>query len=410
MSDVTGNKGFATRAIHHAYNPLDHQGALNPPVYMSSTFAFDTAAQGGRRFQEEEGGYIYSRISNPTLALLEERMAILEGGEAALVTSSGMGAITSVFWTLVNPGDEIIVDRTLYGCTFSFFNHGLERFGVKIRHVDLTDPAKLAEAISDKTRIVYFETPANPNMRVVDIAAISEVAHTKGATVVVDNTYCSPYLQRPLELGADLVVHSATKYLGGHGDLMAGVVVGSAELMHDIRLVGLKDMTGAVLSAQDANLILRGLKTLNLRMDRHCKSALTVACYLESHSLVSKVYYPGLESFEYYDVAKKQMSDFGGMIALELKGGLDMGRNFIDACQMIVRAVSLGDAETLIQHPATMTHSTYTEEERAKYDITDSLVRLSVGLEEEEDILSDLEQALDIAGGGSNIRVMSKSA
>ncbi|MFD2205264.1 methionine gamma-lyase [Kiloniella antarctica] len=410
MSDVTGKKGFATRAIHHGYNPLDHQGALNPPVYMSSTFAFDSAAQGGRRFQEEEGGYIYSRISNPTLGLLEERMAILEGGEAALVTSSGMGAITSVFWTLVNPGDEIIVDRTLYGCTFTFFNHGLERFGVKIRHVDLTDPAKLAEVISDKTRIVYFETPANPNMRVVDIAAISEVAHSKGATVVVDNTYCSPYLQRPLELGADLVVHSATKYLGGHGDLMAGVVVGSAELMHDIRLIGLKDMTGAVLSAQDANLILRGLKTLNLRMDRHCKSGLAVARYLESHSLVSKVYYPGLKSFEYYDVAKKQMSDFGGMIALELKGGLDMGRNFIDACQMIVRAVSLGDAETLIQHPATMTHSTYTEEERAKYDITDSLVRLSVGLEEEEDILSDLEQALGIAGSGSNIRVMSKSA
>ncbi len=410
MSDFTGKKGFATRAIHHAYNPLDHQGALNPPVYMTSTFAFDSAAQGGRRFQEEEGGYIYSRISNPTLALLEERMAILEGGEAALVTSSGMGAITSVFWTLVKPGDEVIVDRTLYGCTFTYFNHGLERFGVKIRHVDLTDPAKLADAISDKTRVVYFETPANPNMRLVDIEAISEIAHAKDITVVVDNTYCSPYLQRPLELGADLVVHSATKYLGGHGDLMAGAIVGSAELMHDIRLIGLKDMTGAVLSAQDAHLILRGIKTLNLRMDRHCKSAMTVAKYLENHSLVSKVYYPGLESFEQHDIAKKQMSDFGGMIALELNGGLDMGRKLIDACQMIVRAVSLGDAETLIQHPATMTHSTYTEEERAKYDITDSLVRLSVGLEEEEDILADLEQALDVAAGGSKVSVLAKSA
>ncbi len=410
MSDFTGKKGFATRAIHHAYNPLDHQGALNPPVYMTSTFAFDSAAQGGRRFQEEEGGYIYSRISNPTLALLEERMAILEGGEAALVTSSGMGAITSVFWTLVKPGDEVIVDRTLYGCTFTYFNHGLERFGVKIRHVDLTDPAKLADAISDKTRVVYFETPANPNMRLVDIEAISEIAHAKDITVVVDNTYCSPYLQRPLELGADLVVHSATKYLGGHGDLMAGAIVGSAELMHDIRLIGLKDMTGAVLSAQDAHLILRGIKTLNLRMDRHCKSAMAVAKYLENHSLVSKVYYPGLESFEQHDIAKKQMSDFGGMIALELNGGLDMGRKLIDACQMIVRAVSLGDAETLIQHPATMTHSTYTEEERAKYDITDSLVRLSVGLEEEEDILADLEQALDVAAGGSKVSVLAKSA
>ncbi|WP_417455231.1 methionine gamma-lyase [Kiloniella sp.] len=410
MSDVVGKKGFATRAIHHAYNPLDHQGALNPPVYMTSTFAFDSAAQGGRRFAEEEGGYIYSRISNPTLALLEERMAILEGGEAALVTSSGMGAITSVFWTLVKPGDEVIVDRTLYGCTFTFFNHGLERFGVKIRHVDLTDPANLADAISDKTRVVYFETPANPNMRIVDIEAISKVAHSKNATVVVDNTYCSPYLQRPLELGADLVVHSATKYLGGHGDLTAGAIVGSAELMHDIRLIGLKDMTGAVLSPQDAQLILRGLKTLSLRMDRHCKTAKTVARYLEDHKLVNKVYYPGLESFEQHDVAKKQMSDFGGMIAFELEGGLDMGQKMIDACQMIVRAVSLGDAETLIQHPATMTHSTYTEEERLKYDITDSLVRLSVGLEEEEDILADLDHALEIAGGGRNVSVMPKTA
>ncbi|WP_020593892.1 methionine gamma-lyase [Kiloniella laminariae] len=410
MTDLKGKKGFATRAIHHGYNPLDHQGALNPPVYMTSTFAFDSAAQGGRRFAEEEAGYIYSRISNPTLALLEERMAILEGGEAALVTSSGMGAITSVFWTLVKPGDEIIVDRTLYGCTFSYFRHGLERFGVTTRHVDLTDPAKLEAAISDKTRIVYFETPANPNMRVVDIAAISEIAHSKSATVIVDNTYCSPYLQRPIELGADLVVHSATKYLGGHGDLTAGAVVGTAEAMHDIRLIGLKDMTGAVLSPQDAQLILRGIKTLNLRMDRHCASAMTVASYLESHPLVSRVFYPGLESFEQYDIAQKQMDNSGGMIAFELNGGLETGRKMIDGCQMIVRAVSLGDAETLIQHPATMTHSTYTAEERQEYDITDSLVRLSVGLEEVEDILSDLEYALDVAGGGSKVKMMARSA
>ncbi|MCZ4282718.1 methionine gamma-lyase [Kiloniella laminariae] len=410
MTDLKGKKGFATRAIHHGYNPLDHQGALNPPVYMTSTFAFESAAQGGRRFAEEEAGYIYSRISNPTLALLEERMAILEGGEAALVTSSGMGAITSVFWTLVKPGDEIIVDRTLYGCTFSYFRHGLERFGVTTRHVDLTDPAKLAVAISDKTRIVYFETPANPNMRVVDIAAISEIAHSKSATVVVDNTYCSPYLQRPLELGADLVVHSATKYLGGHGDLTAGAVVGTAEAMHDIRLIGLKDMTGAVLSPQDAQLILRGIKTLNLRMDRHCASAMTVARYLEAHPLVSRVFYPGLKSFEQYDIAQKQMEKSGGMIAFELNGGLETGRKMIDGCQMIVRAVSLGDAETLIQHPATMTHSTYTAEERQEYDITDSLVRLSVGLEEVEDILADLEMALDVAGGSNKVSMMARSA
>jgi methionine-gamma-lyase len=396
MSDPRHTKsGFATRAIHHGYDPQSHNGALNPPVYMSSTFAFETAEQGGRMFAGEEQGFIYSRIGNPTLALLESRLAVLEGGEAALATASGMGAITSVFWTFIAPGDEIIVDRTLYGCTFAYFRHGLEKFGIKHTHVDLTDPAELEKAISDKTRIVYFETPANPNMRLVDIEAISEIAHKHGAKVVVDNTYCTPYLQRPIELGADIVVHSATKYLGGHGDLMAGAVIGSLEDMTQVRLVGLKDMTGAVLSAQDANLVMRGLKTLELRMERHCDNAEKIAAFLDSHPKVDRVFYPGLESFAQHDLAKKQMDRFGGMIAFELKGGIEEGRKLMNGLNMITRAVSLGDAETLIQHPASMTHSTYTAEERAQYQITDGLIRLSAGLESIDDILADLANALD---------------
>ena len=387
--------GFATRAIHHAYDPQDHNGALVPPVYMTSTFAFPDAATGGRRFAGEDPGYIYTRLGNPTLRLLEARLAELEGGEAAMVTGSGMGAITSALWTLVKPGDEIIVDKTLYGCTFAFMRHGLARFGVTVSHVDLTDADALRAAMTDNTAVVYFETPANPNMRVVDIRAIAAIAHEKQAVVVVDNTYCSPYLQQPISLGADLVVHSATKYLGGHGDLTAGAVIGRAEMITAIRFFGLKDMTGAVLSAMDASLIMRGLKTLELRMDRHCSSAQTVAEMLESHPAVARVYYPGLSSHPQHDLAKTQMKLPGGMIAFELTGGYDAGIRLMDSLSMIVCAVSLGDAETLIQHPASMTHSSYTPEERAAYGISEGLIRLSVGLETPADILADLSTALD---------------
>lgn len=389
--------GFATRAIHQGHRSADHHGALNPPVYMSSTFAFETAEQGGEIFAGEKEGYFYSRISNPTLALLETRLADLEGAEAAVSASSGMGAICSAIWTLVGPGDEIITDGTLYGCTFSFFRESLRKFGVTITHVDLTVPSSLEAAVSAKTKVVYFETPANPNMRIVDIGAVSKIAHTIGATVVVDNTYSTPYLQQPLSLGADLVVHSATKYLGGHGDLVAGAVVGSHELIQQIRLVGLKDMTGAVLSAQDANLILRGIKTLELRMERHCDSAEKVAAYLEDHPRVTKVYYPGLESFAQHDVAKKQMMRFGGMVPFEIEGGLPAAKKLLNALDLITIAVSLGDAETLIQHPASMTHSTYSSEELAEYHISEGLVRMSVGLELVDDILADLDQAFEAA-------------
>ncbi len=388
------SKSLATRAIHHGYDPADNEGALTPPLHLTSTFAFESAEAGGEMFSGDRQGYIYSRISNPTLDLLERRLAELEEAEAGLALASGMGAISATLWTLVGPGDEIIVDNTLYGCTFSYLRHGLGRFGVTVTHVELTDPENLVAAISEHTKVVYFETPANPNMRLVDIERVSEIAHTKGATVVVDNTYATPYLTRPVTLGADLVVHSATKYLGGHGDVVAGLVAGNADMIADIRMYGMKDMTGAVMAPFNAMLILRGIKTLGLRLDRHCQNAMTVARMLEQHPAVRKVSYPGLPGFEQHELACRQMSGFGGMIAFELHGGLEAGRALMNRLKMITRAVSLGDAETLIQHPASMTHSTYTVEERMVHGISDGLVRLSVGLEGVEDILADLEQAL----------------
>ncbi|MCC5991825.1 MAG: methionine gamma-lyase [Rhodobacteraceae bacterium] len=391
---MTQTQGFATRAIHLGHDPMEHQGALTPPLHLTSTFAFDTAEAGGEIFAGTRAGHVYSRISNPTLDLLEQRVASLEGAEAGLALASGMGAITSVLWTLLAPGDEVIVDKTLYGCTFAFMHHGLRKFGITITHIDLTDPENLAAAMNARTRIVYFETPANPNMRLVDIAAVAAIAHQGGAQVVVDNTYATPYLTRPIALGADLVVHSATKYLGGHGDLVAGIVVGRAEAIQEIRLVGMKDMTGAVMAPFNAMLVMRGLKTLALRMDRHCASAQIVAEWLEGHPQVASVQFPGLASFSQHELAKQQMAQPGAMIAFELKGGLAAGQQMMNNLRMIARAVSLGDAETLIQHPASMTHSTYTPEERAAHGIGDGLIRLSVGLEDVADILDDLDDAL----------------
>lgn len=385
---------FATRAIHHGYDTQSQQGALNPPLYLTSTFTFESAEVGGEMFTGEREGHFYTRISNPTLDHLEQRIANLEGAEAGLATASGMGAITSTLWSFLAAGDEIILDKTLYGCTFAFMTHGLPRFGVKVRLVDMTDPANLVEAISTKTKLVYFETPANPNNRLIDIAAISEIAHKAGAKVVVDNTFATPVITRPIELGADIVVHSATKFISGHGDVIAGLVVGSKEDITQIRLVGLKDMTGAVMSPFSAMLLMRGLKTLELRMERHCANAQKVAEALQSHPAVERVYYPGLDGFAQNDLAKRQMAGFGGMIPFEVVGGKAGGIAMMNRLEMIQRAVSLGDAETLIQHPASMTHSTYTPEERAEHGIAEGLVRMSVGLEGVDDIIDDLMQAL----------------
>jgi len=389
--------GFSTRAIHHAYDPYTGEGSLNPPLYLSSTYTFPTVEDGAARFAGEQAGYVYSRVGNPTTVLLEQRIANLEGGEAALATASGMGATTSLLWTLLQPGDEVIADKTLYGCTFGFMNHGLAKFGVKITHVDLTVPENLMRAINGNTKVVFFESPANPNMRLVDIAAIAAIAHRYQAKVIVDNTYCTPYLQRPIALGADYVLHSATKYLGGHGDLIAGVIVGPKESLDEVRFYGLKDMTGAVMSSQDAFLILRGLKTLALRMHRHSENALGLAQFLAAHDKVAVCHYPGLTTFPQYALAQQQMKLPGGMLAFELKGGIEAGRRFMNALQLITRAVSLGDAESLAQHPASMTHSFYTPEEREAHLISEGLVRISAGLEDLSDLLADVEQALAAA-------------
>jgi methionine-gamma-lyase len=389
------NLGFATKAIHGGYKKND-AGALAIPIYQSSTFMFESAEQGGRRFALEEDGYVYTRLGNPTISVLEEKIALLEGGESAVATASGMGAITSALWTALKAGDHVIAAKTLYGCTFAFLSHGVSRYGVDVTFVDTSDPENIRKAMRKNTRVVYLETPANPTMGISDIEAISKVAHENpDCIVMVDNTYCTPYLQRPIELGADVVLHSATKYLNGHGDVIAGIIVGSKEFIDEARYFGLKDMTGAVLSPFDAFLIIRGMKTLSLRMEKHCENAIKVADFLENHPMVDKVYYPGLKSFPQYELAKKQMKLPGAMIAFEIKGGVEEGKKLMNNVKLCSLAVSLGDAETLIQHPASMTHSPYTEEERAASGIGDGLVRLSVGLEDAEDIIADLKAVLD---------------
>ncbi len=388
--------GFATRQIH-AGKQTNSAGALCTPIYQTSTFAFDTVQQGGARFAGEENGYIYTRLGNPSLTTVESTIAQLEGGEAALATASGMGAVSSTIWTSVQAGDEIIADETLYGCTYTLLAHGMEKFGVKVFMTDLSDPANLQKYLSAKTKVVYFETPCNPTLKVLDIEAIASAAHAycKDIRVIVDNTFCSPYLQRPLELGADVVVHSATKYINGHCDVIAGFVVGSAEFVGTVRMSGLKDMTGAIMSPFDAFLVTRGLKTLDIRMDRHCANARKVAEFFRSHPAVDKVYYPGFEDFPGHAVAKKQMKDFGGMVSIELKASRDATADALNKLQLCTIAVSLGGPETLVEHAASMTHSTYTPAELKASGISEGLVRISVGLEDPEDIIADLKQALD---------------
>lgn len=388
--------GIGTLAIHggSVKNPF---GTLATPIYQTSTFIFDSAEQGGKRFALEECGYIYSRLGNPTTTVLEEKMAKLENGEAAIAMASGMGAISSTLWTVLKAGDHIITDTTLYGCTFALMSHGLTKFGVEVSFVDTSNLEEVKKAMKENTRVIYLETPANPNLKLVDIAEVAKVAHTNPNTlVIVDNTFATPFLQRPLDLGADIVVHSATKYLNGHGDVIAGLVVTNVELATQIRLVGLKDMTGAVIGPQEAYYIIRGLKTFEVRMQRHCENAKKVVEFLNSHDKIEKVYYPGLESHEGHDIAKKQMKDFGAMVSFELKGGFEAGKKLLNSLNLCSLAVSLGDTETLIQHPASMTHSPYTREERLKAHITDGLVRLSVGLENVEDIIDDLRQGLEL--------------
>ncbi|CAO3360929.1 trans-sulfuration enzyme family protein [Azospirillum melinis] len=399
MTDHPSNRGrwsgLSTRAIHLGYDPASEQGALTPPVFMTSTYAFETAEDGAALFRGEKDGYIYGRTKNPTQSVLEARIADLEGAEAGLAVASGMAAISATLWTLLSAGDLVVIDHTLYGNSYALFTRGLTRFGIRVEVADFTDPDDLARALALRPALVHFETPANPNLRVIDIAAVSAQAHAAGALVMVDNTFATPVLQRPIEHGADLVVHSATKFLGGHGDLIAGVVVGPKAIIDRIRGHGLRYLTGATIAPLTAFLLLRGLKTLELRVERHSASAAAIAGLLADHPAVRRVDYPGLPGSPGHDIARSQMSGFGGLVSCELDGGLEAGIRFMNRLVLATRAVSLGDAETLVQHPASMTHATYGAEERARHGIADGLIRLSIGLENLPDIREDILQALD---------------
>ncbi len=393
--DILTGAGFGTKAVH-AGNVHDEQyGSLTMPIYQSSTFEFDCCEQGGRRFAGEESGYIYTRLGNPTTSVVEAKVAALEGGEAAAAAASGMGAISACLWSIAGAGKHIIADETLYGCTFALLSHGMTQYGVEVTFTDLSKVENLKAALRENTCCVYLETPANPNLKISDIALLAREAHAynKDIMVVCDNTFASPALQNPLALGADVVVHSATKYINGHGDVIAGFVVGSQEFISKVKLFGLKDMTGATLGPFEAWLILRGLKTLEIRVQRHCDSARRIAAYLDACPKVEKVYYPGLPTHPGHDIAERQMRDFGGMISFEVKGGKAAGMKFVNSLRLCTIAVSLGDAETLIEHPASMTHSTYSADDLKAAGISAGLIRLSVGLENAEDIIADFEQA-----------------
>lgn len=386
--------GFSTSAIHCG-SIKDQFGALAMPIYQTATFTFRDCAQGGERFSGQEGGYIYTRLGNPTVKALEDKIAVLEGGQAALAASSGMGAISASLWTIADSGTHIVADCTLYGCTYALLSHGLSKYGVEVSFIDTTDLNQLKAALKSNTVAVYLETPANPTLKIIDLEAVAAIAHRHNPDlkVICDNTFATPCLQKPLEHGCDLVVHSATKYINGHGDVIAGLAVGSEELISNIKMLGIKDMTGSVLSPNDAYLTARGLKTLELRMARHCENARCLAEYLSNHPKVEKMYYPGLPSHPGHETAKKQMKGFGGMVAFEVKGGKEAGIKLLDGLEMCALAVSLGDAETLVEHPASMTHSTYSPEALAAANIPEGLVRLSAGLENHQDIIDDFDKS-----------------
>ncbi len=373
-------------------------GSITPPIFQTSTFVFDSAEQGGRRFAGSESGYIYSRLANPTVQLLEEAVAELEGGEEGIAFASGMAAISAVMIALVKSGDHVLVSRGVYGCTFGLLNMLSTKFQVSFTLADLSNEDSIRNAIRDNTKVIYLETPINPTMELMDIAACARVAKEYGAKVVVDNTFASPILQRPLSLGADFVVHSATKFLGGHGDVIFGVAVGPKEIMDTIRVTTQKDI-GGIAAPFDAWLVLRGMKTLAIRMKQHVASAMVIAQRLAEHQVVDKVYYPGLPSFPQRELFQKQMYGAGAIISFVIRGSVEDGMAFMNQLKLCERAVSLGETHTLIQHPASMTHSPVPPETRREMGIEDGLIRLSVGIEDVEDIWADIEQALTFVSG-----------
>jgi methionine-gamma-lyase len=385
--------GINSKLVHGRYHP-DAMGAVNVPIYQSSTFAFRNAAHGAALFAGEEEGYIYTRIGNPTTRALEESVADLENGAGGVATSSGLGAVSTLYMALLGAGAHLVSTASVYGPSRGLIEKHLSRFGVAASFVDTSTLENLRQAIRPETRLVYVETPSNPAMQVTDIAGAAKLAHDRGSLLAVDNTFASPYLQKPLELGADVVLHSVTKFINGHADVVGGVLVAKdGEVLRRLRDVMVH--MGCNMDPHQAFLVLRGLKTLGLRVERAQAGAQAIAQWLEAHPKVQSVRYIGLPSHPQHALAKRQMRGFGSMISFEMKGGLEAGRRLMDHVRLATLAVSLGGVETLIEHPASMTHAAMSREAREAAGFTDGLVRYSVGIEEAEDLIADLEQALE---------------
>lgn len=384
--------GFDSLLIHGGMGN-DPMGSATVPIYQTSTFAFESADEGARCFAGESKGYMYTRIGNPTISALERQIAILEGGFGGVAVSSGMAAVSTIYTAFLKSGDHIVGTDAVYGPSRGIMETYFKKFGVESTYVKTSNVSEIEKAIKPNTKMLFIETPTNPTMEISDIKACVEIAHKNNIIVVVDNTFCSPYLQRPIEYGVDVVFHSMTKFINGHADIVAGIIVTRNEELYKIvrpTMVGM----GCNMDPHQAYMVLRGVKTLSIRMDRAQENAIKVAEFLESHPKVEWVKFPGLKSHPQYELAKKQMKGPGAMISFGLKGGLDAGKVLMNNVKLAILAVSLGGIETLIQHPASMTHSKMSKENREKAGITDGLVRFSVGIENVEDIIADLKQAL----------------
>ncbi|MCK4630749.1 MAG: PLP-dependent transferase [Bacteroidales bacterium] len=385
--------GFNTKLVHLG-ELEDSMGSVTVPIFQTSTFSFKNAQHGADCFSGKDDGYIYTRLGNPTINALEETIAELENGFGGIATSSGMGAVNSIYLALLGQGAHLVSTASVYGPSRNVIEKHYSRFGVEATFVDTSDPDKVKQSIKSNTRMILVETPSNPTMQITDIRKIAEIAHKYGIPLVVDNTFSSPYLQNPLDLGADVVFHSITKFINGHADVVGGVIVAKEEnLYKQIRDIMVN--FGCNMDPHQAYLVHRGVKTLSIRIEKAQENAAKIAQWLEKHPLVKWVKYPGLRSHPQHELAKKQMRGFGTMISFELKGGHNTGKAFMDNVELAILAVSLGGIETLIQHPASMTHSGINKEEKLKAGITDGLVRLSVGIENVEDLIDDLSQALD---------------
>lgn len=390
--------GFGTTCVHagEGHNPF---GAHATPIYQTSTYVFEDAEHAAAVFSggaaEPQYRYIRSPPNSPTHAAFIEKIRTLEAGDAGLALSSGMAAETAIVLSQLKKGDHLLSTDTVYGGTYGLFSSVLPRFGIDVSFVDTTDLEKVKDGLRENTKIVFLESPANPTLAVSDIREISRIAREAGAISVVDNTFATPFFQRPLALGADAVVESCTKYIGGHGDLLGGVVVSSKGLIKAMKSPTI--LTGGIMGTHEAWLCLRGLKTLHLRMERHAKNAMQVAEFLEDHTKVERVNYPGLASHPQHLVAKSQMSGYSGMLSFEIRGGIEAGRKLMNGLELCSLAVSLGTVDTLVEHPASMTHAAMPREMREELGITDGLVRISVGIEDVEDIVADLAKGLENA-------------